>query len=186
MARAIGTLYDVRPEDILAWDGAPGDGAAQLTLGSEPPPPDIGDLSLTDAPSETEDQAGHGRGVGGTCVTCGIGTPGGDAGFASVAEQRDHFREDWHRYNVRRRAAGAAPLSRERFERLVQDSDADELGSLSGSGSDDDDGAGDGAGGTALRRSTHDPAQISGALARFRHSGEDVAAVTGGRVVTEW
>ena len=46
---------------------------------------------------------------------------GSDQAFGSAAEQREHFRSDWHRLNVRRRAAGRAALSEEEFERHVQE-----------------------------------------------------------------
>lgn len=55
-------------------------------------------------------------------------------GFASAAEQREHFRTDWHRHNVRRKAAGRPPLAEDEFERLVANDG--ELSSISGSDSD--------------------------------------------------
>ena len=45
-----------------------------------------------------------------TCYTA----PG--VGFASEEEMKEHYRSDWHRYNLKRKVAGLAPLSREAFE----------------------------------------------------------------------
>ena len=55
----------------------------------------------------------------------------------SVADQRAHFRSDWHRCNVRRKLHARAALSEAEFERSVQGA-ADELSSISGSGTDGD------------------------------------------------
>lgn len=82
--------------------------------------------------SETERERLEARG-GSTCIACGIGVT--LPAFASVEEQREHFRTDWHRYNVKRRVAGLAPVAEERFTALVVECD-DEVGSLSGSDSD--------------------------------------------------
>lgn len=108
-----------------------------------------------------------------TCLTCGIGAacardglhvivlpmPHADkagcidsAGstspaFQSVAEQRAHFRADWHRCNVRRKVHGRAALSEAEFERSVQD--GGELSSISGSDSDDSEDA------AATRQASH-------------------------------
>lgn len=51
------------------------------------------------------------------CVACGV-----DAGtgvFSSQAEQREHFKSDWHRVNVKRRHGGRPPLSEAQFEQLI-------------------------------------------------------------------
>lgn len=80
------------------------------------------------------------RDSGSTCIACGVGVGGAAAtrgGFSSVEEQRAHFRTDWHRYNVKRRVAGLAPVSEEAFTALVDREDQDALGSLSGSESED-------------------------------------------------
>ena len=45
-----------------------------------------------------------------TCYTA----PG--MSFASEEEMKDHYRSEWHRYNLKRKVAGLAPLSREAFE----------------------------------------------------------------------
>ncbi len=48
--------------------------------------------------------------------------PGTDGrpGFASTAEQRLHFKTDWHRLNVKRRTAGHMPLSEDHFEAMLE------------------------------------------------------------------
>ena len=53
-------------------------------------------------------------------------------GFADAAEQREHFKTDWHRYNVRRRSRGQGHVSEQDFAQLLERG-ADELESLSGS-----------------------------------------------------
>lgn len=58
---------------------------------------------------------------GATCLTCGIGisTPG----FSTPAEQRAHFKTDWHRYNVKRKLAKQPPISEEQFEAMIEQED---------------------------------------------------------------
>ncbi len=53
---------------------------------------------------------------------CGMLYPGTDGrpGFASPAEQRLHFKTDWHRLNVKRRTAGHTPLSEDQFEAMLE------------------------------------------------------------------
>ncbi len=68
-------------------------------------------------------------------------------GFASAAEQRGHFRSDWHRHNARRRAAGRPPLAEDEFERAA--ADGGELSSISGSDASSSE---DEAGAAAARR----------------------------------
>lgn len=56
--------------------------------------------------------------MGATCQACGIGF--GLPGFASPAEQRSHFKTDWHRYNVRRRVAKQPAVTEAQFEQLLE------------------------------------------------------------------
>ncbi|WFC99959.1 pre-60S factor rei1 [Malassezia yamatoensis] len=49
-----------------------------------------------------------------TCVTCSVA-------FISPSEQRDHFRTDLHRYNMKRRVANLAPVSASVFNEKVQE-----------------------------------------------------------------
>ncbi|OWZ09571.1 hypothetical protein PHMEG_00017703 [Phytophthora megakarya] len=44
-----------------------------------------------------------------TCTACRLE-------FASPAEQKDHFRKDWHRYNLKRKVVELPPVSEEQFE----------------------------------------------------------------------
>ncbi|KAF8310101.1 hypothetical protein DL93DRAFT_2140889 [Clavulina sp. PMI_390] len=57
--------------------------------------------------------------------------------FSDVNEQRNHFRSDWHRYNVKRRLnnSNAKPVTETEFATLVEGLE----GSLSGSASSSDD-----------------------------------------------
>lgn len=69
--------------------------------------------------------------TGTTCLTCGVSS------FTSTEEQRDHFKTDWHKLNVKRRVAGLVSVTEEQFLALIEnDEDRDVLGSLSGSDSD--------------------------------------------------
>ena len=58
-----------------------------------------------------------------TCHTCG-------EKFTSLQEQREHFKLDWHRLNVKRSIKGLPPLAEQACERLLDD----DASSLSGSG----------------------------------------------------
>lgn len=49
-----------------------------------------------------------------TCVTCSVA-------FYSPADQREHFRSDLHRYNMKRRVANLAPVSATVFNEKVQE-----------------------------------------------------------------
>lgn len=60
---------------------------------------------------------------GKTCLVCGVV-------FASLDEQRSHFKSDWHRLNVRRKLKNLPCLSEEDAARLIDDG----VSSISGSG----------------------------------------------------
>ncbi|MPC82847.1 Zinc finger protein 622 [Portunus trituberculatus] len=47
-----------------------------------------------------------------TCLTCHVA-------FAEADGQRDHFRSDWHRYNLMRKVAELPPVSRETYNERV-------------------------------------------------------------------
>lgn len=47
-----------------------------------------------------------------TCLSCHVA-------FRDSDGQRDHFRSDWHRYNLMRKVAELAPVSREAFNDRV-------------------------------------------------------------------
>ena len=64
-----------------------------------------------------------------SCSTCGVK-------FEDLAEQRQHFKMDWHRYNLRQRLDGEGAITEDAFERLIEDF-ADNL-SLSASSDDDE------------------------------------------------
>lgn len=55
-----------------------------------------------------------------TCLNCNVG-------FATPEMQRDHYKTDWHRYNLKRRVAELAPVTAEEFQRrVIQQRAADE------------------------------------------------------------
>ena len=51
------------------------------------------------------------------CIACGLSAKQAD--FGGQAEQREHFKSDWHRVNVKRRQGGRPPLSEDDFEQLI-------------------------------------------------------------------
>jgi hypothetical protein len=87
-----------------------GSQVAQEQLPQEQLPPDA--PSATAAPAQWSE-------TGATCIACGIGIT--STGFASAAEQRQHFKTDWHRYNVKRRVDKKTPLSEAEFERIIDE-----------------------------------------------------------------
>jgi len=64
------------------------------------------------------------------CVTCGVSFDDGE-------EQRQHFRCDWHRYNVKMRVIGKAVVREDEFDAMV---DEDDVASISGSEDEASDG----------------------------------------------
>ncbi|KAI9021898.1 hypothetical protein DFJ74DRAFT_756676 [Hyaloraphidium curvatum] len=75
-----------------------------------------------------------------SCATCRVS-------FDSANEQRQHYKLDWHRYNVKRKlkSSTAAPMTEDEFDALAEKADGNlSEGSLSGSDSEaeDDGGAG--------------------------------------------
>ncbi|KAF5841474.1 hypothetical protein DUNSADRAFT_12639 [Dunaliella salina] len=96
------------------------------------------DLGPSKAHQQVARAPGHqqgGEASGQTCQACGIGLA--EPGFASTAEQREHFKTDWHRYNVRRRVAKQLPVSESQFEQMLEN--GSEVSSISGSSSEDED-----------------------------------------------
>ncbi|GAX75474.1 hypothetical protein CEUSTIGMA_g2917.t1 [Chlamydomonas eustigma] len=85
-------------------------------------------------PSIAEQQSSKWNESGATCIACGIGIA--LPGFNTSTEQREHFKTDWHRYNVKRRLANQPPASEKEFDRMVE---VQEVSSISGSSSDEDD-----------------------------------------------
>lgn len=51
--------------------------------------------------------------TGFTCVNCRLV-------FADADLQREHYRSEWHRYNVKRQVAELPPISMEQFQDKVQ------------------------------------------------------------------
>ena len=76
--------------------------------GVHPGTPTTMQVRMPNRPLEMQVDEGEQRTF--TCYTA----PG--ASFASEEEMKDHYRSEWHRYNLKRKVAGLAPLSREAFE----------------------------------------------------------------------
>lgn len=71
---------------------------------------------------------------GATCNACGI------ASFPTLDEQRQHYKTDWHRFNIKRRLSAIKPITEEEFDKLIEnENDVDAVGSLSGSDTSDND-----------------------------------------------
>ncbi len=47
-----------------------------------------------------------------TCLSCRVG-------FSSNDAQRQHYKTDWHRYNLKRKIAGMIPVSADNFRERV-------------------------------------------------------------------
>lgn len=94
---------------------------------------DAADLELASGEATVDISQEVGE-AGPTCVACGIGTT--SAAFDSPADQRLHFKSDWHRFNVKLRSVGKATVDEAEFERLV--SDKNEVSSISGSDAESD------------------------------------------------
>lgn len=47
-----------------------------------------------------------------TCLTCRVA-------FADIDKGRDHYKSEWHRYNLKRKVAQMAPLSAEVYKNQV-------------------------------------------------------------------
>jgi hypothetical protein len=65
------------------------------------------------------------------CSACGL------TAFADRSQQREHYKLDWHRYNLHQGLAGQEPLTEEAFDQMVEAGQADDV-SLSGSDSEED------------------------------------------------
>jgi hypothetical protein len=135
MAVAVATLFDL---DGAVFDRClPSAAQPSVHLTAER----LEGLSLRESATPS-DEAGL------TCGTCGLGasTP-----FPSLAAQREHFRGDFHRYNLKRRLAGLPPCTVEEFESILAQGDGEELGSLSGTDTSySSEGEGDGRNGTGI------------------------------------
>ncbi len=91
---------------------------------------------------QQQQQPGSWNESGATCIACGIGIS--LPGFDTAAEQRAHFKTDWHRYNVKRRLHGQPPASEEQFGAMLEDHES-QVSSISGSDSSSDEGGEEGA-----------------------------------------
>lgn len=74
--------------------------------------------ALNSLTQDAATSAGDGR----TCRTCG-------AVFNNLQEQRDHFKTDWHRLNVKRAVKGVPRVTEAESEQLL-----DDASTISGSG----------------------------------------------------
>uniref|UniRef100_A0A383V3M5 VLRF1 domain-containing protein n=1 Tax=Tetradesmus obliquus TaxID=3088 RepID=A0A383V3M5_TETOB len=173
------------PQDF--FDSAECVGAAKA---AEPELPSAADskrrpAAATTAAADDEDEAaaasssagtGGWNEAGATCIACGIGIS--SQGFSSAAEQRQHFKMDWHRYNLKRRLEKKQPLSEQEFEALIEQ--GDDVSSISGSDTDSsDDSSDDEAGGSSSRRGRRrdGPAALQGAQAVFKSADGAAFAV---------
>ena len=79
------------------------------------PTADKGDTAKIDEPSSREPTiASTPTTSGRSCNVCQ------GASFANVDDQRNHFRSDWHRYNVKLRLNGKDAVVESEFARLVE------------------------------------------------------------------
>ncbi|XP_072117236.1 tRNA endonuclease ANKZF1 isoform X3 [Mobula birostris] len=95
----------LRPAEAAGQPGPAEDTAGEVRTIREPALPEISDRM--------------------SCSACGCS-------FESREEQTEHYRLDWHRFNLRRRLMGAQSVSAENFETI-----AGEISSISGSDSEE-------------------------------------------------
>lgn len=100
---------------ITCGDNGPADETLSVTETE-----DIGNENLKET-SESRDKTGV------SCSVCKVV-------FDSVGIQREHFKLDWHRFNLKQKVAGKPVLSEDAFEETI----SGELSSISGSDSDTD------------------------------------------------
>ncbi|GFH20329.1 ANK_REP_REGION domain-containing protein, partial [Haematococcus lacustris] len=118
----LGSLYSIPPTffDGAVATGAAGDATNPANLGAAALPELLQRTVLKPSPTA---EGGQWNENGATCLACGIGVL--SAGFASAAEQRIHFKCDWHRYNVKRRLSKLPAVSEEQFELLISQQDSE-------------------------------------------------------------
>jgi hypothetical protein len=80
-----------------------------LTLKGDIAPPD----DQTSEPSKQIKEAENSEAGGTGCVTCNIPS------FVHLSLQREHFRSDLHKFNLKRKLAGQKSVSAEEFDRML-------------------------------------------------------------------
>eukprot|EP00250_Pteridium_aquilinum_P014954 c22301_g1_i1 orf=90-2060(+) len=127
-----------RPTSFLEVPSSFFDGARVFSIdGSSPShgPADPWTQSPSSEVSSHQDTVPQGSLNRWACSTCS------SLEFASLDEQRSHFKSDFHRLNVKRKLAGKEPVSEEEFEVLAQGQHQrdDDVSSISGSEEEDSD-----------------------------------------------
>lgn len=69
------------------------------------------DEQITKPAKEVKQENSEAGGTG--CVTCNIPS------FVHVTIQREHFRSDLHKFNLKRKLAGQKPVSAEEFDKML-------------------------------------------------------------------
>ena len=85
-----------------------------LTQRSEPAKSGDGTPKTEEAPSQDPATTSISTTSGRSCNVCQ------GASFANVDDQRNHFRSDWHRYNVKLRLNGKDVVAETRFTQLIE------------------------------------------------------------------
>jgi len=62
-----------------------------------------------------------------------------DAHFETLDDQREHFKLDWHRYNIKQSLVGKDAISEDKFNSILEDLEKDEDNEISGSDDSTDD-----------------------------------------------
>lgn len=97
-----------------AWSGA------TPTAGAPPAAADEARQAASSAVADAHaDYEPSNSDSGATCIACGIGVTA--PAFANLQEQRQHFKTDWHRYNVKRRVERKSAVTEQEFERLLEE-----------------------------------------------------------------
>lgn len=80
----------------------------------------------------TADGALSGGGIGRLEVSSSMSCSTCQASFADKESQREHYKLDWHRFNLKQALQGRATVGEEAFEKMLEDGGGDDM-SLSGS-----------------------------------------------------
>ncbi|KAL7882322.1 hypothetical protein AOLI_G00091710 [Acnodon oligacanthus] len=158
------------------------DGLREISNQEDPQPTPAPPVTVGDA---DESQRKEDAVVGGVsdrmlCSAC-------QCPFESREEQMEHYKLDWHRFNLRQRLAGRPSLSVEEFEKKTG---AGDLSSISGSDSEDDEAdSGDGCHGDEVTPEGSDGGRLSSRVIFQNSEGQYVTlyrcALQGSRTDTE-
>lgn len=99
------SVYDF-PETLLSSLSVKGDQHATATINTEIPP-----TKEAPTPATGDDEISHAT----SCALCGIASK-------TVADQRAHYKSDFHRFNLKLKVRGQPAVQESQFEQIVEGS----------------------------------------------------------------